>query len=151
MDISKVDGAKGKAVRENTRLAYDIYSEMGGNVAKTLRELGKRGLKLSRPTLDEWIVKFNYKERLAKADKESREAQDCKLSLEQRVMKKLFKQIDKYEAYLDALDGVDNQAVFAYMHLLKTVVEVSRKGKVNTKDPVELKRLAEDARKEYGL
>ncbi len=144
---------KGKAVRENIEMAYGVYCMMGGNVARTIKELEKRGLKLSRPTMDRWIKDHRFAERMQNADAERQKADDSRLSFEQTMMSKLVRQIQRYEEYLEGTAAIDNQAVYAYTNLLKTVVELSRKVKVKEdKNPEALKQAAEEIlESEYGI
>ncbi len=144
---------KGKAVRDNLDLAYDIYCDKGGNVSQTIIELERRGLRLSRPTMDKWITDYRFKERFQDANAERQRAADNQLTFEQRMMSKLVSQIEKYEKYLDETTGVDNQATYAYTNLLKVVVELSRKIKVKeNRDPDELRAAAaEILESEYGI
>ncbi len=147
---------KGKAVRENIEMAYGIYCMMGANVARTIKELGKRGLKLSRPTMDRWIKDYRFAERMEKADAERQKAEDCQLTFEQTMMQKLATQIERYEQYLEGLTAgrMDNQAVYAYTNLLKTVVELGRKIRPakTEKDAEALKEQANEIlESEYGI
>ncbi|MDA8155578.1 MAG: hypothetical protein M0Z52_03860 [Actinomycetota bacterium] len=146
---------KGKAIRQNIEMAYGVYCLLGGNVAKTQKELEKRGLKLSRPSLDKWIKDYRFEERMKQADAERQEAEDCQLSLEQKMMKKLLRQIERYEEYLDSLpiNQMDHQATYALTNLYKTVVELSRKAKgVDAKSPATLRKKADEImRAEYGI
>ena len=144
---------KGKAVRDNLDLAYDIYCDKGGNVSQTIIELERRGLRLSRPTMDKWIADYRFKERFQDANAERQRAADNQLTFEQRMMSKLVSQIEKYEKYLEETTGVDNQATYAYTNLLKVVVELSRKIKVKeNRDPEELRAAAaEILESEYGI
>ncbi len=144
---------KGKAVRENIEMAYGIYRMMGGNVSKTLIELEKRGLKLSRPSMDHWVKEYRFKERMTNADAEQQKAADCQLSFEQKMMQKLVAQVEKYETYLETTPGIDNQATYAYTNLLKVVVELSRKLKLKEeKDPAALRAAADEILEtEYGI
>jgi len=130
---------KGKSVfAESRELAFTCYRKCGGNVEATLRELEKgsapegllprrEGLKLSKPTLYEWIEKFNFKDRLKNADAERQKIDDTRASFETKMFQKLIKQLEKYETYFDANPDLDNQATYAYTNLLKVVVELSRK------------------------
>ncbi len=49
-----------------------------------------------------------------------------KLITEADILQKLTRQIMRYERYMDGLNGVDPQAMSAYIHLLKTVVKLCR-------------------------
>lgn len=119
---------KGKSVFiESRELAFQTYRECGGNKELTLRELEKKGLKLSKPTLYEWIEKFNFDGRLVKADAENQRTADLQESFEKKMMLKLVGQLEKYEKYFEENTDIDNQATYAYTNLLKVIVEISRR------------------------
>ncbi len=121
---------KGKSVFAESRdLAFQTYRECGGNVEKTLRELEKKGLKLSKPTFYKWMEKFNFVERLSKADALTQETNDFNATFEARMLKKLITQLEKYEHYFEENPGLDTQATYAYTNLLKIIIELSRKVK----------------------
>lgn len=147
---------KGKSfIAENRELAFRVYCEEGGNVEGTLRRLEKdHGLKLSKPTFYEWMKKFNFEERLKNIDAERQKANDNQISFEEKMMSDLMRQKEKYEAYFEALSGIDNQAQYAYTNIVKTIIELSRKIKPakEVKDPAEMKRLADEIlESEYGI
>ena len=146
-----MSGTKGKAVRENIDLAFDVYCTHGGNESRTLIELERRGFRLQRATLRDWIKKYRFKERRAEVEAERQTAGDSQLSFEQKMLRKLIKQIEKYERYFETTD-IDNQAMYAYTNLLKTVVELSRKVKAKETDPEEFKKKAEEIlESEFGI
>lgn len=74
---------------------------------------------------------------------------------EEEIVQKLVTQIDKYECYLAGLDDgkADNQAVFAYTNLLKTIIGFSRKQETGGK--ISAAAIKEEAEKileaEYGI
>jgi len=143
-----------KAIEKNKDLAFDVYRQMGGNTEGTLRELKKRGLSLTKKTFNDWRKKFRFDERLKEADLERQRAEDSQLSFEEKMMLKLLAQIEKYERYFDSKSGIDNQAVYAYTNLLKTVIELSRKmkPKKQKKDLAEMQREAREILEaEYGI
>ncbi len=90
-------------------------------------------------------------------------------SLEEKMIRSLLERKKEYEDYFKASvqpdDGdseeekkkkkepeIDNQATNAYTGLIKTIVELSRKSPKEAKNPVELKRLAEEIlENEYGI
>jgi len=119
---------KGKSfITENRELAFRVFCACGGNVEMTLRELKKQGLELSRPTMDEWIEKFNFIDRRLKVDMERQKSTDNQISFEERMMSDLLKQKEKYEKYFESITGIDNQAQFAYSSLLKTIMDIKSK------------------------
>jgi hypothetical protein len=124
---------KGKSfIAENRELAFKIYSQCGGNVELCLRELAKEGLKISKPTLYDWMEKFNFEDRRTRADAEKQKASDCQIGLEDRMLADLIKQKEKYERYFNSLSDtvIDNQAQFAYASIVKTVIDI--RARLNT-------------------
>ncbi len=121
--------AKGKSVfAESRELAFRCYQKCGGNKAATLRELEKEGLKLSRPTLDEWIERFNFKERLKDADAVTQEAADIKQHYREKILADLKKQKERYDKFFAnmAENQIDTQATYAYNSLCKTISDIQR-------------------------
>jgi len=119
---------KGKSVfAESRELAFRCYQKCGGNVEATLRELEKEGLKLSKPTLYEWMEKFNFKERLKNADAVAQEASDAKMQYREKILLDLKKQKERYDVYFDSIaPQVDNQAQYAYDNLVKTICDIQK-------------------------
>ncbi|MDA8087813.1 MAG: hypothetical protein M0Z75_14070 [Nitrospiraceae bacterium] len=137
---------KGKNTPENIELAFEVFRANGGNKVRTIADLGSRGLRISRLTLDRWAKQNSFYDRLVTGD--------SRFSFEERMMLKLVAQIEKYEKYFDAKTELDNQAVHAYTNLLKTVIELSRKLKLKEKKstPEQLKAEAEKILEaEYGI
>lgn len=121
--------AKGKSIfAESRELAFRCYQKCGGNVEATLRELEKEGLKLSKPTLYEWIEKFNFKERLKNADAVAQEASDAKMQYREKILLGLKKQKGRYDKFFDSLSEgkIDTQATYAYNSLCKTISDIQR-------------------------
>ncbi len=75
--------------------------------------------------------------------------------LEERMMKALIKQKTKYEKYLKTRKskGLDHKAEHAYTHIIKTIIEISRKSvATEDMDPEEFKlRAKEILENEYGI
>jgi len=120
---------KGKSVfAESRELAFATYRECGGNVEKTLREIEKKGLKLSKPTLYEWMEKFNFKERLKNADALAQEASDTKIQYREKIVLDLKKQKVRYDKFFETLSEgqIDTQATYAYNSLCKTISDIQR-------------------------
>ncbi len=137
---------KSKDTPENMELAFEVFRANGGNKVRTIAELERLGLRISRPTLDRWARQNSFDDRLMAAD--------SSFSFEERMMLKLVAQIENYEKYFRTKTDLDHQAVHAYSNLLKTVVELSRKLKLKGKKgtPEELKAEAEKIlESEYGI
>ena len=81
------NSTKGKSADlEARQLAFDCYCECGGNVEATLRKLKENEYSLSKPSLYDWIDKFNFKERQAAADLKRQAARDASLTTEETLL-----------------------------------------------------------------
>lgn len=119
---------KGKSfIAENRELAFRIYCDQGGNVEATLRAMDKAGLKLSKPSFNEWREKFNFESRRQQVDAERQKTTDSQVSFEDQMMNALIKQKNKYEAYFETLTVPDHQAQYAYAGVIKTIFEIRTK------------------------
>lgn len=120
---------KGKSADIEAReLTFKVYRECGGNVEMTLRELDKQGYKISKPTLYDWIEKFDFKGRMAQADIKAQEARDLDLTLEMQVLSSLNAQKVKFEKYFESLGTkIDTQAQYAYSNVLMTMINIKAK------------------------
>jgi hypothetical protein len=120
---------KGKSVfAESRELAFQCYRKTGGNVEAALRECEKEGLKLSKPTFYDWIEKFNFKDRLKKADAVANAAKDIKEHYREKILRDLKKQKERYDAYFESLSAnqIDTQATYAFNSLCKTISDVQK-------------------------
>lgn len=117
---------KGKSADlEMRERAFRLYRECGGNKEMTVKRLADAGYRISKPTLYDWIGKYNFDERMARADEKTLEARDAAHTTETRLMADLLRQKEKYEKYFDGLGaGIDNQAQYAYTSLVKTIVDI---------------------------
>jgi hypothetical protein len=119
---------KGKSlIAENRELSFKVYCQSGGNVELTLRELEKRGLKLSKPTFYAWLEKYNFVERMRKIDSERQQAQDAEETFEESMMKALLDQKKAYEKYFLVITTPDHQAQYAYTGIIKAVLDIRSK------------------------
>lgn len=113
---------------ENRELAYRRWRECGQNCEATLRTLKDTdGLPVTKPTLYEWIEKYNWKERAARAEAEEQRVKDAVvISDEAMIIADLEKQKGKYERFFETLAdcSMDNQAMYAYTNLVKTIVDI---------------------------
>lgn len=117
-------------IPENRELAYRTWRACGQNVELTLKELKKKhGFPLSKPTLYDWIDKFNWKDRACRAENEEQRMKDAVANNEEKILADLEKQRLKYETYFDSLgDGIiDSNATYAYNSLAKTIVDIKIK------------------------
>jgi transposase len=136
--------------------AYLAWRSCGQNVEMTIRELAKKGYTLTKPTIYDWMEKFDWKDRAARAEAEEHKGKDMQLSFEEKMISALVAQKEKYEEYFAGLGRGqhDNQASFAYTNIVKTIIELSRKIKPpeEKRDPAELKRISEEIlESEYGI
>ena len=145
-------------IHEYHDLCFKVFCQFGGkNREAMIRELKKQGCEITRPTLEAWIKELNMEERLKQADGEKQKVSDSQISFEEKMLLALIQQKEKYEKYFESLpiNSMDNQAQFAYANIIKTIIDLSRKLKPKekeTKDPAEMKRLAEEIlESEYGI
>lgn len=120
---------KGKSSKAEFReMAFKKYVECGGNVEMTIRELNKEGFPLSKPTLYEWIEKFNFEDRRTKVDIERQNSTDSQLSFEEGMIKALISRKDAYEEYFKTRSGnLDHQAQYAYAGIIKSILDIKER------------------------
>lgn len=108
-------------------LAYKLWCENGQNVSATEKELKKREYSISRVTLTEWRDKYDWQGRAARAEAEIKRQESA--TTEHALLEKLLIQKQKYEEYFESLEirKVDNQAMYAYTGILKTILEIKQK------------------------
>lgn len=129
------------AKAEAKELAYQTYVECGQNLSETERKLnGDRGLPVSRQTLTEWKQKYDWEGRAARA--EACVARISEGSSEASFLTPLIEQKERYETYFRTLPlgKIDNQALYAYSTLLKTIVDLSPKDPIDTPPAAETMR-----------
>lgn len=75
-----------------------------------------------------------------------------KPSFEKRMIDDLLKRKEAYERYFAERGEIDSKAESAYASLVKTIVELSLKTGSSSKDPEELRRIAEEIlESDYGI
>ncbi|HRR41015.1 MAG TPA: hypothetical protein P5244_07255 [Syntrophales bacterium] len=112
---------------DNRELTYRTWRECGQNIELTIKTLKDReGLPITKPTIYSWIEKYNWKERAARAEVEEQKVNDVIVSDAGKILADLEKQKAKYERFFDSLGdlSIDNQAMYAYTSLVKTIVEI---------------------------
>jgi len=115
---------------ETREAAYLTWRKCGSNVEMTLRELAKQGWTLTKPTLYEWMEKFGWKERAARAEAEEMKAADAVQNAEARAVASLEKIQKRYEDYFDTLkpgDKIDTNEVHAYKGVIMAIGEIKAK------------------------
>jgi len=120
---------KGKSSKAEFReMAFKKYVECGGNVDMTIRELNKEGFPLSKPTLYEWIEKFDFKGRMSNVDAERQKSTDSQLSFEEGMITALISRKDAYEEYFKTQSGnLDHQAQYAYAGIIKSILDIKER------------------------
>ena len=125
-------------------VAYEAWLSCGQNITETVRLLkADQNFTVSRQTLTEWRGKYDWLQRAARAEAEQ-DSQTDGLGDDALIAVMLI-QKKKYEGYFEALPAgqVDNQAVYAYSNILKTIVDLRPKEQ-NTADIDRPKLFLED-------
>ncbi len=109
--------------------AYETWRSCGQNVEQTLIELKRKGYSISKPTLYDWMEKYGWKDRAARAEVYEKKTGDAGMSAEARALLSLAKVQERYEEYFETLGPgkVDNQAMFAYTGIVKSITEIKAK------------------------
>jgi len=127
---------------EARETAYRTWCECGQNLSETERRLNRDcGLPVSRQTLTEWRDKYDWPGRAARA--EAAVAIQDAATNPQSFLSALLEQKERYEEYFKTLPigKIDNQALFAYSNILKTLVDLSAKAQsVATQAAVDSRR-----------
>jgi hypothetical protein len=114
---------------ETKELAYATWKACGQNLSEAHRKLnGDLGYVISRQSLHEWKTRYDWEGRAARSEAEEKHLKDA--TSDEALLAVLLKQKKKYEAYFDAqpVGTVDNQAVYGYNSILKTVVNIRPRG-----------------------
>jgi transposase-like protein len=140
---------------EARELAFRLYAENGGrDIPKVLERLRRNhGVDITEQTLHEWKRQGGWKERMEQSLEGRREFHDRELvGLEERMMGRLIRQIEKYELYMQA-PHVDNQASFAYTNMIRTAIELAGRIRPEKRtDPEEMRRIADEILEtDYGI
>jgi hypothetical protein len=147
---------KGEGTLQNKETAFGIYREHGGrNIPLIIRHLGEEhGIRVSEHTLYEWMKDGDWKERLKRAEEERDKFCESELlDFDEKMLKKILRQIERYERHLDTNAPVDNQAAYAYTNMIRTAMELS--GKIRHEKEVRTeaheRTLEEVLEHEYGI
>jgi hypothetical protein len=114
---------------ETLELAYKTFRECGQNLSETHRKMnGELGYVISRQSLHEWKTKYDWEGRAARAEAEEKHLANA--TSDEALLAVLLKQKKKYEDYFDgmAVGTIDNQAVYGYNAILKTIVDIRPRG-----------------------
>lgn len=114
---------------EAREAAYAAWRTCGQNITLTIKALKKKGFIISAPTLYDWAEKYTWKDRAARAEAEEQKAGDAVINAEGRALGSLEKVQSRYEKYFESLGdaGIDNQAMFAYTGIIKSITEIKIK------------------------
>lgn len=114
-----------EAPAESRERAYEVWRSCGQNITETTRALKRdHNYDISRQSLHAWKDKYDWERRAAQAEAENK--QQIESTSDDALMTVLLKQKKKYEGYFEslALGTVDNQAVYAYSNILKTLLDI---------------------------
>ncbi|HEY3276390.1 MAG TPA: hypothetical protein VGJ94_07195 [Syntrophorhabdaceae bacterium] len=116
---------------ETIEMAYRMWRKCGRNVAMTIRELAGQGWKISNPTIFEWIEKYAWKERAAKAEGEEQEIKEAQCSALEKALLTLSRQQAKYEKWFEAAEAtdIDPQVTYAYNSLVQMILKIDKQMK----------------------
>lgn len=118
----------GNAPAETREFAYTVWCECGQNLSECHRKMnGEHGYVISRQALHEWKEKYSWEARAARTEAEKIMMADA--TSDDAILAPLLKQKEKYESYFDsmAVGKVDNQAVYGYNAILKTILDIRQK------------------------
>lgn len=116
------------AKAEARDLAYRVWRECGQNLSETQRRLCRdHDLPVTRQTLAEWCQRYDWKDRAARV--ECAETQKANCISDDALITALLAQKQRYEDYFESLTKgqIDNQALYAYSNILKTLVDFANK------------------------
>lgn len=113
---------------ETKELAYKVWSECGQNLSECHRRMnGHEGYVINRATLYEWMEKYDWRGRATRLEADQALMADA--TSDNSILSPLLRQKTRYESYFDslAIGEVDNQAVYGYNAILKTILEIREK------------------------
>ena len=117
-------------ITETRESAYRIWREEGQNIERTIRAMKRdHGIPVTKPTIYAWIEKFNWVDRATRAETEEQRVKDVIVSDEGKILSDLERQKEKYERFFESLGEtcIDNQAMYAYTNLVKTIADIKGK------------------------
>ena len=113
------------APAKSRELAYTTWRRCGQNITETARVLKHdHNYDISRQSLHAWKDKYDWERRAAQAEAE--EKSRTEETSDESLLTVLLKQKKKYEGYFESLSlgTVDNQAIYAYNNILKTLLNI---------------------------
>lgn len=114
-----------EAPAKSRERAYEVWRQCGQNITETAKVLKHdHDYDISRQSLHAWKDKYDWEARAARAEAENK--QQIESTSDDALLTVILKQKKKYENYFDslALGTVDNQAVYAYNNILKTLLDI---------------------------
>lgn len=146
---------KGEGTLKAREKAFGVYMEHGGrNIPLIIRHLNdEHGIRISEQTLYEWMKDGEWKACLKRSQEERQGFENELLDFDQRMLKKILRQIERYERHLDTDSRVDNQAAYAYTNMIRTAMDLANKIKPERNaDPEAHERTLEEVlENEYGI
>lgn len=113
---------------ETKELAYKVWCECGQNLSECHRRMnGHEGYVITRQSLYEWMEKYDWQGRATRLEADQALMVDA--TSDDSILTPLLRQKTRYESYFDslAIGEVDNQAVYGYNAILKTILEIREK------------------------
>ena len=116
-------------------LAYKIWRDNGQNLVKTVTALNRdHDYEITRQSLAKWRVEYDWEGRAARA--EVAEKDRAEAVSDASILDSLIERRQRYEDYFKglALGKVDNQAIYGYNSILKTILDIKDKIAERRKD-----------------
>jgi hypothetical protein len=113
---------------ETKELAYKVWCECEQNLSECHRRMnGHEGYVITRQSLYEWMEKYDWQGRATRLEADQALMVDA--TSDDSILTPLLRQKTRYESYFDslAIGAVDNQAVYGYNAILKTILEIREK------------------------
>jgi len=109
--------------------AYRVWRANGQNLSECHRQLNAPPMSygISRQSLQAWKKKYDWEGRAARA--EAQEKSMMEATSDDAILSVLLAQKERYENYFEAMavGKVDNQAVYGYNSILKTILDIRQK------------------------
>ena len=121
--------------------AYQVWCQCGQNLTETARVLTREhAYPISRQSLHSWKKKYDWEGRAAREACAAKEREDA--TSDDGLLSVLLDQKQKYEKYFESLavGKVDNQALYAYNNLLKTILDVRERTDASLKAEAQFDR-----------
>jgi hypothetical protein len=109
--------------------AYTVWKACGQNMSRAVKKLSSaHGIDVTRQTLAAWRDGFDWTARAARSEAEVERLASG--ASDESLMGLLLAQKEKYRRYLEGLapGRIDNQATYALNHIVKTIMDIRKKG-----------------------